>query len=203
MTYDIRYRVYGSNEWRTFATGVDASQPFEFSLPQPGNLYYTHIGFFFGDVPANFGLNNQIRVYFVVGADAPNNLLVNRFVVSYTNGEREGSGTANVVTDPPTDGDSTPNDHVTPDSGISNDPTENHNNIDQDHAYLPDEYLPLAEASDDLSNVDGTEPEQRRRRINPQTGDVDISIMIILFLSISGIIATVGAVLYKKHIKDK
>jgi len=60
VTYDIRYIVTGSDQWRTHATGVDASRPFTFSLPQPGNLHYTDIGIFFGDVPAGFGLGNEI-----------------------------------------------------------------------------------------------------------------------------------------------
>jgi len=107
VTFDVRYRVYGSNTWNTFATGVDASQPFEFNLPQSGNLHYTDIEFSFGNVPANFGLNNDIRVYFIVSADALNNELINRFIVMYGDEEREGSGTATIGPDTPHTGGGT------------------------------------------------------------------------------------------------
>jgi len=90
ITYEIRYRVFGNNTWHVHQTGIDASQPFTFNLPQPGNLYYTEIGFFFGDVPADFGLGNQIVMTFRVGAGAPNNMLQNDFVVRYGNIERPG-----------------------------------------------------------------------------------------------------------------
>jgi|GEM_PF-3110507 len=99
ITFDIRYTVYGSNEWRNHATGVDAGQPFEFFLPQPGNVFYTNIGFFFGDVPADFGYGDQIILTFLVGHGAPNNVLVNRFVVMHGEYEREGNGTAIVTSD--------------------------------------------------------------------------------------------------------
>ena len=89
--------------WHTHLTNVDASRPFTFSLPQTGNIRYTSIGFFFGNVPANFGLGNTIVLTFVAGANAPNNTLINRFVVSYGNGTREGGGQANLVP-PPTPG---------------------------------------------------------------------------------------------------
>jgi len=111
ITFDIRYTVAGSDEWHIFATGVDASQPFSFSLPQSGSLHYTNIGFFFGDVHADFGIGNEIILTFIVGVGAPNNTLSNRFTVQYdnlivqynnliaqyNNTEREGRGTANVV----------------------------------------------------------------------------------------------------------
>ena len=100
ITYEIRYRVAGS-DWRTHATGIDASQPFNFSLPQSGNLHYTEIGFFFGDVPAYFGLNNQIVLTFIVGEGAPNNMLVNDFVVRYGNIERPGGSPQNPIIVPP------------------------------------------------------------------------------------------------------
>ena len=102
ITYDIRYRVAGSNEWRTYLTGIDASQPFNFSLPQSGSLHYTHIGFFFGDVPADFGLGNEIVQSFVVDNNAPDNILVNRFIVSYGDAVREAGGVARVISDSPT-----------------------------------------------------------------------------------------------------
>ena len=101
ITYEIRYRVDGSNVWHVHATGIDASSAHNFSLPQPGNLHYTEIGFFFGDVPANFGLNNEIVMTFRVGADAPNNQLINRFLVSYNNTERQGGGPNDPVVVPP------------------------------------------------------------------------------------------------------
>jgi uncharacterized repeat protein (TIGR01451 family) len=93
-TYDIRYRVAGG-EWQTHISGVDASAPFTFNLPQPGNLHYTHVGLFFGDaygnVPAGFALGNQIVFTFIVGSGAPNNVLVNRFLLTYDDIETPGS----------------------------------------------------------------------------------------------------------------
>jgi len=91
IVFDIRYRVYGSAEWRTHAAGLSATQPHEFSLPQPGDLYYTHIGLFFGDVPVGFALGDEIVLTFIVGADAPDNELVNRFFIMYSNNQREGA----------------------------------------------------------------------------------------------------------------
>ena len=101
VTYDIRYQVAGSSTWHTHATNVSANQAFSFSLPQSGSTRYTSIGFFFGDVPANFGLGNTIVMTFIAGNSAPNNTLVNRFIVGYNYGEREGSGTANLIPPPP------------------------------------------------------------------------------------------------------
>jgi len=89
ITFDIRYTVYGSDEVHTFLSGIDASRPFTFSLPQSGNLRYTNIGLFFGNVPADFGLGNEIVLTFVAGTGAPNNELINRFVVRYDNVEHE------------------------------------------------------------------------------------------------------------------
>jgi len=111
VTYDIRFQVAGSNVWHTHATGVNANQPFSFSLPQPGNIYYTTIGFFFGDVPAGFGMGDTIVLTFIAGASAPNNTLVNRFIVSYGNDSREGGGTANLRPSPTPD----PGNQVRPD----------------------------------------------------------------------------------------
>ena len=111
VTYDIRFQVDGSDVWHTYTTNVDASRPFTFSLPQPGNIYYTSIGFFFGDVPANFGINNTIVLTFIAGASAPNNTLINRFFVRYSDSTREGGGTA-TLTPPPTPG---PGNHLRPD----------------------------------------------------------------------------------------
>jgi len=100
VTYDIRFQVAGSSVWHTHATNVSANQAFTFSLPQPGNIRYTAIGFFFGTVPANFGQGNTIVLTFIAGASAPNNTLVNRFIVGYNHGEREGGGTANLRPSP-------------------------------------------------------------------------------------------------------
>ena len=105
ITYDIRYRVYGSNEWHTHATGINANAPFAFDLPQPGDLYYTHIGLFFGTVPAGFGLGNEIVYTFVVGDNAPNNVLVNDFFIVFNNIEQPGSSPDRpIVNQPGADG---------------------------------------------------------------------------------------------------
>ena len=90
ITYDVRYRVAGSTQWRTHAQGVNAAAPFNFSLPQPGNLRYTEIRFDFGTVPAGFGMGNEIVLTFRVGDNAPNNLLVNNFLVAHNNITRHG-----------------------------------------------------------------------------------------------------------------
>ena len=100
VTYDIRYTIAGSAVWHTYATGIDASRPFSFSLPQPGDIYYTAIGFFFGDVPADFALGNTIVLTFMAGANAPNGTLVNRFFVSYGNQTRQNESGANVLPPP-------------------------------------------------------------------------------------------------------
>ena len=91
ITYDIRYRVAGSNVWHTHATGVNANAPFSFALPQPGNLHYTDIGLFFGTVPVGFGRGNQIVFTFVIGNNAPNNTLINDFLIMFDNVERPGA----------------------------------------------------------------------------------------------------------------
>jgi len=108
ITYDIRYTVAGSSVWRTYASNVSASQPFSFSLPQPGDVHYTAIGFFFGDVPAGFGLGNTISLTFMVSQNPPGNSLTNFFVVSYGYGNNggggEGGGTVTVIPPPPTNG---------------------------------------------------------------------------------------------------
>jgi len=97
ITFDIRYTVAGSSEWRTYATGVDASQPFSFSLPQPGNIHYTNIGFFFGTVPADFARDNEIVLTFLVTDESPTNVLVNRFLLRYDSVERQGSGSVIII----------------------------------------------------------------------------------------------------------
>ena len=91
ITYDIRYRVAGSSVWRTHATNVNANAPFNFALPQPGNLHYTDIGLFFGDVPVGFGRGNQIVFTFVIGNNAPNNILINDFLIMFDEVERPGA----------------------------------------------------------------------------------------------------------------
>jgi len=90
VTYDIRYRVAGSTQWRTLTTGVNAAAPFTFTLPQPGTLRYTEIRFDFGTVPANFGLDNTIVLTFIVCDDAPNNTLINDFMMSHNRGSTPG-----------------------------------------------------------------------------------------------------------------
>ncbi|MCL1788118.1 MAG: S-layer homology domain-containing protein, partial [Defluviitaleaceae bacterium] len=97
----IRYRIAGSSAWHVHATGVDASLPFNFSLPQPGTLHYTDIGLFFGDVPAGFAVGNEIVYTFIVGADAPNNVLINRFFITYNDREVEGDSPDRPVVIPP------------------------------------------------------------------------------------------------------
>jgi len=90
ITYDIQYRVSGSTQWHTLIQGVNAAAPFTFSLPQPGNLHYSQIRFVFGTVPANFALGNTIVLTFIVGDDAPNNTLINHFIVSHNGGNTPG-----------------------------------------------------------------------------------------------------------------
>jgi len=96
ITYDIRFTLPGSDTWHTLVSGVDASQPFNFSVPIPGSVYYTAIGFFFGTVPANFGWGNNIVLTFVLSDDVVGNTVTNRFIVNYGTTSREGSGTVNV-----------------------------------------------------------------------------------------------------------
>ena len=101
VTYDIRYRVAGSNEWHTHAAGISANAPHNFSLPQPGDIHYTEIGLFFGTVPAGFGLGNDIVFTFVVSNDAPNNELTNRFRMGFDNIEQEGGSPYRPTVNPP------------------------------------------------------------------------------------------------------
>ena len=101
VTYDIRYRVAGSNQWRTLVQGINAASPFYFELPQPGNLHYTDIRFDFGTVPVNFGLGNEIILRFVVGDNAPNNTLVNHFIVGYSGNNSQGESPHTPVVVPP------------------------------------------------------------------------------------------------------
>jgi len=55
-------------------------------------------------VPAGFGQGNSIVMTFIAGDNAPNNTLVNRFIVTSGGETREGEGEANVVRQPPTPG---------------------------------------------------------------------------------------------------
>ena len=100
VTYDIRFQVAGSNVWHTHQTNINANQAFSFTLPQPGNIRYTSIGFFFGNVPANFGLGNTIILTFTAGENAPNNTLTNRFIVTSGGQNREGEGATNLLRPP-------------------------------------------------------------------------------------------------------
>ncbi|MCL1788516.1 MAG: S-layer homology domain-containing protein, partial [Defluviitaleaceae bacterium] len=100
ITYDILYTVYGSDEVFVHETGIDASVPFNFRLPQPGNRYYTSIALYFGDVPAYFGLGDQIIFTFLVVPGAPGNQLINRFWVRYDNVDREGDNNNSIVVPP-------------------------------------------------------------------------------------------------------
>jgi len=105
VTYDIRYRVAGSSAWRTYTTGVNASAPFTFSLPQNGSIHYTEIRFDFGPVPVNFAQGNTITLNFVAGNNAPNNMLVNHFIVMRGGNETPGqSPYTPIVVPPPTPG---------------------------------------------------------------------------------------------------
>ena len=90
ITYDILYRIYGDDTWRTHRYGIDASQPFSFGLPQDGSTFYPGIKFYFGDVPVGFGIENEIVMTFIVGYDAPNNQLINRFFLVFMEDEIEG-----------------------------------------------------------------------------------------------------------------
>ena len=97
VTYSIMYRVYGSGSWQVYSSGINASQPFSFSLSQPGDLYYAHIKFLFGTVPANFGLGNEIIVTFYVGEETLDGQLVNNFWTMWDgNGVRNESGVRSV-----------------------------------------------------------------------------------------------------------
>jgi len=104
VTYDIHYRVAGSSTWRTLATGVNAAIPFTFNLPQNGTIHYTEIRFDFGPVPVNFAQGNTITLNFIAG-NAPNNTLINHFIVMRGNNQTPGlSPYTPIVASPPTPG---------------------------------------------------------------------------------------------------
>jgi len=108
VTFDVRYRV-NNGSWQTHAENVPANAPFTFSLPQPGNLHYTHIGLFFGDVPVGFGLGDEMVFSFIVSADAPDNVLINNFLRMYNDRENEGiSPDRPIITTPGGGGQGTP-----------------------------------------------------------------------------------------------
>jgi len=96
ITYDIRYRVAGSNEWHTYISGVDASRPFNFTLSQTGDVHYTAIELFFGNVPADFGRGNEIVFTFRVTDEVRGNTLINELLIRYDNVELEGYGYVNL-----------------------------------------------------------------------------------------------------------
>ena len=205
ITFDIRYTVVGSNEWRTYASGVDASQPFSFSLPQPGNIHYTNIGFFFGTVPADFALGNEIVLTFLVTDESPTNILVNRFALRYRNVERQGQG--EVIVRPPATGGgdgggnwlpgTTPQTPGQPGDvnlpSVAQDITDMQQQTVYEQAQTPVVYgyeppattdTP-ADTTDTTSTITG--------RVNPQTSD-NFSLTGII-LSMLGIIASLGALL--------
>jgi len=111
VTYSVRYRVAGSSVVHTHATGIPASAPFTFALPQPGDRHYTHIELYFGTVPADFALGDEIVFTFRVGNNAPNNLLVNHFVVMHNGAETPGQSPYQpvVLPPPPSNGPLVPN----------------------------------------------------------------------------------------------
>ncbi|MCL2620333.1 MAG: InlB B-repeat-containing protein, partial [Defluviitaleaceae bacterium] len=78
VTFEIRYTIYGSDAWHIHATGLDASQPHSFNFEQTGNIWYTNIELYFGNVPADFAIGNEIMLTFMAGDDAPDGVLVNR-----------------------------------------------------------------------------------------------------------------------------
>jgi len=198
ITFDIMYTVYGSNEWRTHATGIDASRPFEFTLPQPGDLYYTNIELLFGNVPADFGLGNEIVMTFIVGEDAPNNTLVNRFIVRYGNVEREcrGSGVVTVTPDVPGDGDDNDNLLIPGDAQL----TTSGQPGDVDPSYIIQTPI-VGEQLQIVYEPDGDTDIDINQRRNPQTSDNFNRAGI--FLSLGGIVISLGALLLIVKSKKK
>jgi len=97
VTFVIRYAVYGSDVWHIYASGLDASMPHSFQLPQSGDVWYTNIEFYFGNVPAGFAVGNEIVLTFMAGDDAPEGVLNNRFIVGYNGTHHEGINYASPV----------------------------------------------------------------------------------------------------------
>jgi len=182
LTFDIRYTIAGSNEWHTHATGIDASRPFTFSLPQPGNLHYTNIGFFFGDVPAGFGLNNEIVLTFIVGDDAPNNVLINEFLIRYNSIERPGQSPERPIV--------TPNQ---PGIGGGNGDGGSTGTTPGNVPYVPSPPEPPQTVNEDSATLIITDRATDTIRRNPQTGDTFNPMGILL--TTAGLILSVGVLL--------
>jgi len=192
ITFDIRYTVAGSNQWHTHATGIDASQPFNFSLPQPGNLHYTNIALFFGDVPADFGLGNEIVLTFVVGADAPNNVLINEFLIRYNSIERPGLSPDRpiVVPDDSDNGGSNVWTPITPQLPTT---PEQPDETDNAGAQLPGLGVEANENVPQVTPATDAETSPAIGRVNPPTGD-NFNLNGII-LSVAGLVASLGALL--------
>jgi len=209
ITYDVRYRVAGSNEWHTQAAGVDASRPFTFSLPQTGSLHYTDIGLFFGDVPVEFGLGDEIVMTFVVGNNAPGNILINRFFIRYDYIEEEGGSPYQPIVVPPGIPGGAPSFGggsfygIPPVGGMSGQQygvtaqgTLVQETDQQDFVTLPlvygvadGEQLPLIVAVEG-NHADGSIEGNLETRINPLTGDGFSTVGIIL--SAAGLLLSFG-----------
>jgi len=185
ITFDILYTIYGSDEWHTYATGINANQPFSFSLPQPGDLHYTHIKFYFGSVPAGFALGNEMILTFRVDNNAPNNVLINRFALQYRGGEHEGSGTATV-----TPGGTT----TTPGAEEPNIPW-----LTMPFQTIPSQTMPysIERPGESAPPTDTTIPSATPARINPQTSDsFDSTGTVVAVMSLILVILSLGAYLF-------
>jgi len=182
VTYEIRYRVAGSSQWHTHATGIDASAPFTFNLPQPGDLYYTDIGLFFGTVPVGFALGNEIVLTFVVGDNAPNNQLINDFLLRFDISTHEGSSPDRPTVLPQLPVPYTPEPTPPlvsdiPDSAITPEPPTE---------PAPDTNITVTPPS----ITDPGDATPGTGRINPQTSDSNSRIW--LFLSLVGMLLSAG-----------
>jgi len=209
VTLEIRYTVYGSNEWHTYRTGIDASRPFAFALPQPGDLFYTQIGFFFGTVPVDFGLGDEIVLTFLVSADAPNNRLVNHFIMGYENNVVEGQSPDRPLVLPPDE----PSEHEVP-GGTPGDipppltlppvttPDEVTNQTLEDEDAPTEEIDPSQLGNTGHNNEINREEQIHQARTNPQTGDI---VAATTSQSILGAIGVFAALLLvgKKVIEEK
>ena len=199
VTFEIRYTIAGSDAVHIHSTGNDASQPLTFNLPQSGDLHYTSIEFYFGDVPAYFGLNNEIVLTFVVGSDTPSSQLVNNFVVSYNGTPNQGlSPYRPVVTTPSTSGGggggwtgggTTPN--QTPDT--QQPPVVTPPTVQQPEQAEQDPAQPAGESQGDVGVAPEATPEAESQRENPQTGDN--ASYIVVALAVAGLITSLGVLL--------
>ena len=167
ITYDIFYSVYYDDTWRTHRTGVDASRPYNFNLPQDGSTFYSGIKFCFGDVPVGFGLGNEIVLTFVVGYGAPNNELINRFFLLYNEKEIEGKNPDKPTVLFPGGG-----------NGIDSEAPED----DGYYAVHDSEYFEIGDSSVPLGGF-----ESYRRSNVPQTGvdGSDVGLMLISLLALT------------------